>query len=317
MKRALITGGCGFVGRHFLQKLLDDGWYCVCIDNLESSGSYRPKNHPNLDLDLLNVRDFFKMDVSRQKYHLIIHLAAIIGGRLSIDNSPLDVAEDLAIDADFFKWIVNLPEKPDKVVYFSSSAAYPISYQQNDNNKKNLSENMIDFSKNNLGLPDMTYGMSKLVGEYLARIAHEKYNINIVCYRPFSGYGPDQDDKYPFIAIMKRVLKNKNPIQIWSDSVRDFVYIDDIVDCVFQTLDSVNDGSAINIGSGIATSFSELVKTMLDATGTHADIEIVPKKPAGVHYRVADITRLDKLDFKPKTSLIQGIRKVADYLRHI
>lgn len=312
MKRALITGGCGFVGRHFLQRLLDDGWFCVCIDNLDSSGSNRPKTHHNLNLHLVNVRTFFKMDFSKKKYHLIIHLAAIIGGRLSIDNSPLDVAEDLAIDADFFKWVSKLPEKPDKVVYFSSSAAYPISYQQDDNNNVNLSEDMIDFK--NIGLPDMTYGLSKLVGEYLAKIAHEKYNINIVCYRPFSGYGPDQDDKYPFIAIMKRILNQENPIQIWSNSTRDFVYIDDIVDCVFQTLESINDGSAINIGSGIGTSFSELVKTMCDVTGHHADIEILTDKPVGVHYRVADTTRLNNLNFKPKITLTQGIKKVAEYL---
>ena len=87
----------------------------------------------NLNFDVTGVdikdgndcRDFFK--VCDDKFDLIVHLAAIVGGRETIENDPLSVATDLSIDAEFFNWAVRTKQK--KVIYFSSSAAYPISLQ--------------------------------------------------------------------------------------------------------------------------------------------------------------------------------------------
>ena len=67
----------------------------------------------------------------------------------------------------------------------------------------------IDF-KDFIGFPDMSYGWSKLTCEYLAKLAYERKGLKSVCYRPFSGYGEDQDLSYPFPSICKRVIENKN-----------------------------------------------------------------------------------------------------------
>ena len=93
------------------------------------------------------------------------------------------VALDLAIDAEFFYWICN--NKPNRVLYPSSSAAYPIDLQTTDGAIA-LKESDIDFTR--MGEPDMTYGWSKLTGEYLAKIAFKHYGVHITCIRPFSGY---------------------------------------------------------------------------------------------------------------------------------
>ena len=102
----LITGSHGFVGRYFINRLQEHNLTMIDI----KAGT--------------DCRDFFKRE--DKQYDLVIHLAAIVGGRESIEGRPLAVADNLSIDSEFFQWC--LKTKPKKVVYFSSSAAYPISW---------------------------------------------------------------------------------------------------------------------------------------------------------------------------------------------
>ena len=106
--KILITGHLGFVGRSFLK--------------------YFNGKHEILGIDLKegnDCRDYFKQ--SNQVFDLVIHLAAIVGGRETIENEPLSVATDLSIDSEFFNWVIKTKQK--RVVYFSSSAAYPVHLQ--------------------------------------------------------------------------------------------------------------------------------------------------------------------------------------------
>ena len=92
---------------------------------------------------------------------------------------------------------------PKKVLYFSSSASYPLNLQTKKFYRL-LDENDINF-ESTLGVPDYTYGWAKLTGEYLAQIAFKNYGIKSICYRPFSGYGEDQDMNYPFPNLCKNI----------------------------------------------------------------------------------------------------------------
>jgi len=74
---------------------------------------------------------------------------------------------------------------------------------------------MIDFTSGELGQPDMTYGWSKLTGEYLSCLAAKQYGVHIACVRPFSGYGEDQDLSYPVPAIAYRVARGDDPVAVW------------------------------------------------------------------------------------------------------
>jgi GDP-L-fucose synthase len=322
-KKALVTGGCGFVGRNFCKHLTTLGYSVTCIDNLVSSSSLHPEEWPfhlrcYVVFKNMDCRDYFKTyREDGTHFDLVIHLAAVVEGRLMIENNPIAVAQDLSIDADFFQWVVKLEEKPTKVVYFSSSAAYPIKYQEGCFLKhKKLKEGMLNF-KDDIGMPDLSYGWAKLTGEYLARLAHDKHDLDIVCYRPFSGYGPDQHETYPFPAILKRVLNKEYPIEIWSDTVRDFVHIDDVVDCVMSTMHSVKNGDAINIGSGKPISFSELAKKMCKLAKHKTTVKIARDKPIGVQYRVSNVTSLTAMGWKPKVTLRDGIVRAITYLNSL
>ena len=155
----------------------------------------------------------------------MFHFAAIVGGRATIDGDPMKVALDLAIDALFFRWICL--HKPSRVLYPSSSAAYPVDLQT-ESDAIALSESDIDFKK--MGQPDMTYGWTKLTGEYLASIAASHYGVSVTCIRPFSGYGEDQDLSYPVPAIARRAALLENPFEVWGSGKqgRDFVHIEDV-----------------------------------------------------------------------------------------
>lgn len=273
----LITGHKGFVGKYFWKKL-DNG-----------------KNKlTGVDIkDNINCRDFFKK--SDTQFDLVIHLAAVVGGRETIENRPLAIADNFSIDSEFFQWC--LKTNPKKVVYFSSSAAYPTYYQVEGNQRK-LNEDMADFSSK----PDMTYGWSKMVGEYLASFVD-----NVYIFRPFSGYGKDQDLNYPFPMYVKRALEKQDPFEVWGNGkqTRDFIHINDIVDAVITSLDNDSIGP-INLGTGRSTSFLELAEMCMDTVGYKGKIVTRPEKPIGCMHRVSDNSKMLSF-YTPKISLEQGI----------
>lgn len=282
--KALVTGHRGFVGRHFVPKLTALGYTVTGIDLIEGN----------------DCRDFFKTDTSR--FDLVIHLAAIVGGRQTIEHDPLAVASDLAIDSDLFQWAVRT--KPGKLVYFSSSAAYPVRLQDGTRKWK-LKETDIDLS--DVWTPDFTYGWVKLTGELIADYARAQYGLDTLIVRPFSGYAPDQDPSYPFPAFLHRARSHQDPFVVWGDGtqVRDFIHIDDVVD---GTLAALRMGIAgpINLGTGVATSFNQLARLMTKEAGYRPALLHRIDQPQGVAYRCADTSKM-KTFFTPKITLEQAV----------
>jgi nucleoside-diphosphate-sugar epimerase len=254
----------------------------------------------------------------------VFHLASIVGGRAVIDGDPILVSYDLAIDALFFNWVVKSKDRIKRVMYASSSAAYPIDLQQTTKAEKSgtiaLSEDMLPTS-GRLGEPDMTYGWSKMTGEFLARLAASRYGVHVACIRPFSGYGEDQDLTYPVPAIAQRAAKREEPFHVWGtgEQGRDFVYIDDCCDAFFVILDNVSDGSGINIGTGILHTFLEVAQIFAelederstDTTGPYQP-KVTPlvDKPMGVQSRYCDPTKVNSFGWTHKHSIRDGFRKV-------
>jgi nucleoside-diphosphate-sugar epimerase len=314
--RALVTGGCGFVGRHFSRWLLDHGYDVTIVDDLSSGlpldkwpSFLMPVNSDHIHAYYKDFRDFAKESPAR--FDLILHLAAVVGGRLMIDGDPLRVATDLAIDATFFNWLAR-HKAPAKVLYFSSSAAYP-TCEQTEFHHRPLNEDLIDFDKP-LGVPDMTYGWAKLSGEFLAHHARETYGMDIVVYRPFSGYGEDQDFSYPFPSIVRRVGRREFPITVWGSGrqLRDFIHIDDVVESVFASAWKAEPGQALNLGSGVGTSFTELAKMAGRLIGHESSIVNDASKPEGVFARVGDCGRIFEY-YRPIISLEEGLERVYRY----
>jgi UDP-glucose 4-epimerase len=243
-------------------------------------------------------------------FHDVFHFAAIVGGRAKIDGDPMTVALDLAIDAEMFHWVCR--HKPARFLYPSSSAAYPINLQT-ESGAIALKESDIDF--NNMGQPDMTYGWTKLTGEFLAKIAAKHYGVAVTVIRPFSGYGEDQDLTYPVPAIARRAALKENPFEVWGTGYqgRDFVHIDDVIDCILLAMDNITDGTAINIGMGKLTTFREIIDIFCRLAGYSPAIKALTDKPVGVHSRYCDMSFVEKtLGWKAKISTEEGMKRVYE-----
>lgn len=284
--KVLITGNKGFIGRNFWRKL-----------DTSRNMLYGADVKDGRDCRKLFRKEFTKFD-------LVIHAAAVVGGRDTIENNPIVVADNLSIDAELFQWAVK--SKPKKIVYFSSSAVYPINLQEKSGRK--LKESDINISKNVFFvLPDKTYGWAKLTGELLCHEYQQKYGGKVFIPRVFSGYGTDQDLNYPFPSLIKRGVNKESPFVIWGDGkqVRDFIHVEDIINSVFSVIK--NDITIpINIGNGVPVSFQELAHLIIKKSNYSANIKPLKNKPQGVFYRVSDPTIMKSI-FMPKISLEEGI----------
>jgi nucleoside-diphosphate-sugar epimerase len=277
----LITGSSGFIGKSFAKRLKDHK--LTLIDIKEGK----------------DCRDFFKE--SLDTFDLIIHCAANVGGRQNIDGSPLAVATNISIDVELFQWAIKTKQK--RIVYFSSSAAYPIHMQTHSKSIK-MQEGYINF--NNLDMPDMTYGWSKLTGEYLSQFAIAN-GVAVHTFRPFSGYGPGQSLDYPFPSLVQRAMNKDQDFIIWGngEQVRDFIHVEDILDSVLFAIEN-NIFGPINLGTGIPTSFTTLAKQICKVLDHNPTYTYLTDKPTGVEYRVADISNMEQF-YTPKISLLDGI----------
>jgi nucleoside-diphosphate-sugar epimerase len=321
-KRALVTGGCGFVGRHFVRWLLNHDYAVTVVDDLSSGLAphawprhlrVTDEQQKRFTFHHGDFRDYAKEATA--DFDLIVHLAAVVGGRLMIEGDPLQVATDLAIDATFFNWVVKQKPLPRKVLFFSSSAVYPISDQTLSHHHP-LTEDLVRYDLDTFGMPDMTYGWSKLTGELLAKFAAQTYDLDVVIYRPFSGYGEDQDFTYPFPSVIRRVANKETPIIVWGSGkqLRDFIYIEDVLDAVFASESQLKPGEALNLGSGVGTSFVQLAEVAGKVIGHKAEVVNDSSKPEGVFARVADCKKMFKY-YRPTTSLERGIEIVYEYQR--
>lgn len=321
MKKVLITGGAGFVGRRFVKRFLDAGDEVHCVDPIapDTGGIrphdgwplYDPRSYDGFHFYQEDCRGWFRSH-EQGEFDYVVHLAAMVGGRAMIENRPLAVADDLSIDAEYWQWAERA--KPLKTLCFSSSAAYPIKFQR-ESGYQLLTEDMISFDED-IGMPDMSYGWAKLTCEYLARLAYEKHGLKSVCYRPFSGYGQDQDDTYPFPSIVKRAIANRGEavLKVWGTGhqMRDFIHIEDCVDGALATMDLIHDGAALNLSTGIYTSFRQFARMAAEAVGYSPEVVGLSDQPAGVFARGGDTAKQASLGFRARVPFEEGIREALN-----
>ena len=291
--RALVTGSSGFLGRHFVRHLSEQGWQVSAIDTA----------HPESPRD---ARDVFRRWSG--PWDLVVHCAAIVNGRQTIERRPMDQVIDFEMDAAMFRWITQVEAR--QVVYFSSSAAYPISLQTGQ--PRSLQESDIVLSQPKQ--PDALYGWTKLIGEVLADHARQS-GQNVLVVRPFSGYGEDQDDCYPFPAIIQRAVERQDPFVVWGSGqqVRDFIHVDDIVGAVMAFIEAGVSGP-VNIGTGIPTTMKELALIAAAQCGYTPKVTPLTHEPEGVMFRVADPTEMLRY-YQPQISLSAGVSRAIDYFR--
>lgn len=314
MENVLVTGGAGFIGSHLCNRLLSLNYMVICVDNFDNyySKSIKEKNISQIiykdnfkmiEEDILNYANLKKIF---NKYEItnVYHLAAKAGVRPSIEY-PFEY-NDVNI-----KGTLNLLElsvkskKVKKFFYASSSSVY-------GNNTK------VPFSEyDEVNNPISPYAATKRSCELLCYTYHHLYNLPIACGRFFTVYGPRQR---PEMAIHKftRKIYNNEEIVLYGDGklIRDYTYIDDIIDGIIKIMNKDFTYDIINIGGGQTTSLIELIKIIEKHSNKKAKIKY-EKKPLGdVDKTYADTQKaFNNYDIKNNNSIDGGIKKFVKWYK--
>lgn len=298
--KALVTGDRGFVGRHFVEYLKEGGWEVYGMDIVDGD----------------DVMDFFK-DPDDDYFDLVVHAAYEVGGRSHIDGRNMALAHNVAMDAAMFDWALKTHQGA--VLYFSSSAAYPIRHQTVAWIVTNPLRHEDEIDLDNPLAADANYGWAKLTGEKIAKAASDG-GLRVHVVRPFSGYGSDQSLDYPFPSIIKRA--GRGDLTVWGPpgQTRDWIHIHDVVGAAYSVYEH-DERRPVNICTGIGTEMGSLMRTAHNISAHGCawqlaafvdcgcfDITYLEDKPTGVFYRVGDPTRMNE-HYVPQISIEEGVKR--------
>lgn len=299
--RALVTGSSGFIGRHMVAELEARGYEVCKVDTAYSA----PPEGGVIAHDAHTI--FGETCLKRchnAVFDLVVHCAYHVGGRASIDGVNTNFAKNLALDSALFEWAVRTKQK--RVLYFSSSAAYPVIYQDGSPPEL-LNEGMIDLEIS-FGDPDANYGWAKLTGERLAEDAR-KNGLVVTVVRPFSGYGESQSLDYPFPSIVARAVRGD--LTVWGPpgQTRDWIHVDDVCKGALAVVEAETT-DPVNLCTGRGVEMGKLA-LMVHAENSHSlapDVVYDESKPTGVFYRVGDPERMLRY-YEPTVTLEEGIQR--------
>lgn len=315
--RVLLTGSSGFIGRHIMKWCVARAWEVSYIDiaDAEKGG---------------DAIDFFRGLLPKtREWDLLIHCAYNIGGRKGIEQDHRALALNQMLDASMFDFAQSSGQIG-HVLYFSSSAAYPIDLQKEYRDLWRLKEDDFmstgEYYDAHPPWPDEAYGWAKMNGEMLADHCRAS-GVPVTVVRPFSGYGADQSLNYPFPKIMERVRlwEPGQKLGVWGDpeSTRDWIHVSDVVNGAMDILwaqrqaeDPEADDATepVNLCTGVATTFKQLITTAWEVRWRkHYPDATVPEVeslggPMGVMHRVGDPARFHTY-YTPRVTLEQGIRE--------
>jgi len=319
-KTALITGGAGFLGRHFADELESRGWDVITIDVVGTTG-FIPLFGKTSRLHLVeDVRQFFRRDVAYidagrplTPYDLVIHCAAKNPHRAAIDSEPMNLTYNIELDAALFNWA--LTARPKSLVYVSSSAIYPVGLQMRPESTLRLRETFAGPRHAQYQhTPDGPYGWTKLTGEHMAE-AYRAVGGAVTIIRPFSGYGEDQSTNFPFNSLVHKVLRGDEPIEIWGNTQqsRDWIHVDDLVRGTLVLAEKGEFGP-VNVCTGRGTSMTELVKIAAELEGRAVSVVGNTDRPMGVYSRIGHPGEFFK-HYEPQVTLVEGVRRAVESWR--
>jgi UDP-glucuronate 4-epimerase len=329
--KMLLTGAAGFIGMHIALKLLERGDNVIGIDNINSYYDPELKKERLKLLQKYENFNFKKVDISdsdeiknifsEHKFDKVIHMAAQAGVRYSIDNPSEYIKSNIV---GFANIIENCRYYDvEHLVYASSSSVY-------GNNTK------IPFKEiHSVDHPISLYAATKKSNELHAHVYSHLYKLPTTGLRFFTVYGPWGRPDMALFKFTKNIIENKS-IDVYNSGkmVRDFTYIDDIVEGVVkatdkvsypsQKHDSANPNPSIsnapyrifNIGCGKPTNLMNYIQAIEDSVGIKADINFLDMQPGDVLKTSSHNALLeDWINFTPSTSIDIGVKNFVDWYR--
>lgn len=305
-EKVLVTGGCGFIGSHIVETLLEKDYEVFVIDNL-SSGKRENISNGNVKIHVKDVTDEKVIDIVKEiAPQYIIHQAAQVSVPFSIENLVQDT--DINI-----KGTINIIEGArqsgvKKIVFASSAAVYgnpeylPVDIKHPTN-------------------PLSPYGLSKLTVEKYLALAKKIYGLDYTVLRYSNVYGPRQDalGEGGVIAIFSERITSDKSVKIFGngEQTRDFIYVKDVAHANVKALKYGNE-LILNVSSAEKISINDLYNTINDILNKNV-IPNYEQERAGdiVHSLLDNSNTIEELKWKPSFSLKEGLEKTLEYYQSI
>lgn len=328
-RTALVTGSSGFIGFHLCQKLLEDGFRVVGIDNLSDYYDVALKQrrqsillqNPNFRVinDNIEAPGLMMSLFAEEKPDVIIHLAAQAGVRYSIDNPRAYLESNIVGTFEILEAARAYP--PAHMLLASTSSAYGANtvmpYQETVK-----ADHQMSF-----------YAATKKATEAMAHSYAHLYHLPVTMFRFFTVYGPWGRPDMALFKFTKAIL-NGDPIDVYNhgDMKRDFTYVTDLVegirlliDAAPERLDEVPEGDSlspvapwrvVNIGNSDSVQLTDFIAAIEDATGKTATRNMMPMQAGDVPATWADASLLQTLTgYKPQTNVRDGVQAFVDWYR--
>ncbi len=307
--RALVTGGAGFLGSHLCERLLNDGYSVICVDNYYSSTKENIAHlldNPRFEVIRHDVTFPLYIEVD-EIYHLACPASPIHYQRDPVQTTKTAVHGSINM--------LGLAKRTGaKILLTSTSEIYgdPLVHPQTEDYWGNV---------NPIG-PRACYDEGKWAAETLFFDYHRQHNLKIKVVRLFNTYGPRMHphDGRVVSNFVVSALTGK-PITIYGEGqqTRSFCYVDDIIDGLVAMMNSADEVTGpINLGNPGEFTIAELAAEVIKQTGVNPGIEYLPLPPDDPTRRQPDITRAKQtLGWEPTIELESGLAKTIEYFRGV
>ncbi len=302
----LVLGGAGFQGQHLCRRLLAEGGNVRILDREPAhSRSLLLANRGSLEWVEGNLEDPNIVESVLSDVDVVFHLISTTLPKTSNDDPLYDVTSNILPTIRLLELARRKSVR--KIIFFSSGGTvYGVSKSA-------------QISEEHPTNPICAYGIHKLAIEKYLHLYYSLYGQNYAVMRIANPYGENQPGRkgQGVIPVFMRKMIHGDPIEIWGNGsvVRDYIYLDDVIDAAISLVEYDGQHKIFNIGSGHGLSLLEVLAEISRVLERNPQVSFKPARPLDVPVNVLDISRaVEELGWRPKTSFSHGISMMGKHL---
>lgn len=311
-KKVLVTGGTGFIGSHFVRRLLSEGAQVVVPIHKRQPAAWNEADVEVLHADLTDQEACRKVVTGAQ---IVIHAAgAVSAAGVTTGSSPMSaITANLVLTSQIIEacWAV----KPDRLLIFGSSTGYPVTDHPVREEEMWGSEPHSAY---------YGYGWMRRYLEKMSAFLAMRGGVKVALVRPTATYGPFDDfdpaTSHVIPALIRRAVAKETPYEVWGtgDEIRDFLYVEDLIRGCLLALENYAICDPINIGYGSSTTIKEVVHLILKASGHSCTPVFRSDRAATIPKRMVDCSKAEnKIGFVQNVNLEEGLFKTVEFYKSI